>query len=70
MNLTNSLGIGTTKLVSFGHPPMQTKNVGHPTNGIFSTRVVDQNRIWMPTDRDVWMAPTHDEFEKIREKLA
>ena len=29
MNLANSLGVHTPKLVSFRHPPMQTDNVGH-----------------------------------------
>ena len=52
MNLANSLSIETPRLVSFRHPPMQTENVGHPIDGIVATRVVDQNRIWRPTDRD------------------
>ena len=51
INLANSLSIETPKLVSFGHPPMQTYNVGHPIDGIFVTRVVDQNRICGSTDR-------------------
>ena len=62
MNLANSLGIETPKLVSFGHPPMQTDNVGHLIDGIVTTRVVNQNRIWRPTERDVRMAPTHDKI--------
>ena len=32
MNLANSLGVHTPKLVSFRHPPMQTDNVGHRSN--------------------------------------
>ena len=40
MNLANSLGIHTPKLVSFRHPPMQTDNVGHQSNGSVATRVV------------------------------
>ena len=70
MNLANSLGIETPKLVSFGHPPMQKDNVGHPIDGIVTTRVVNQNRIWRPTNRDVRMAPTHDNIYIISEKLA
>ena len=70
MNLANSLRIETPKLVSFGHPPMQTDNVGHPIDGIVATRVVDQTRIWRPTDRDNRMAPTHDNIETISENLA
>ena len=38
MNLTNSLGIKTPKLVYFGHPPMQIDNVGHPIDGIVATK--------------------------------
>ena len=70
MNLTNSLGVQTTKLVYFRHPPMQTDNVGHRSNGSVATRVVDQYRIWRPTDRDIRTAPTHGEIETMSEKLA
>ena len=49
---------------------MQIDNVGHPIDGTVATRLVDQNRIWRPTDRDVRMAPTHDDIETISEKLA
>ena len=70
MNLANSLGVHTPKLVSFRHPSMQTDNVGHPINGNVATRVVDQDRIWRPTDRDVRTTPTHGEIETISEKLA
>ena len=45
MNLTNSFDIETIKLVSFGHPPMETYNVGHRSNRSVATRVVDQNGI-------------------------
>ena len=69
MNLANYLGIETPKLVSFGHPPMQTDNVGHLIDGIVTTRVVNQNRIWT-TDKDIRMAPTHDNIETIIKKLA
>ena len=40
MNLANSLGIHTTKLVSFRHSPMQTDNLGHLSDGSVVTRVV------------------------------
>ena len=58
MKLANYLGVQTPKLVSFRHPPMQTDNVGHWSDGIVATRVMDQYRIWRPTDRDVRTAPT------------
>ena len=41
----NSLSIDTPKLVSFGHTPMETENVGHRIAGIVATIVVDPNRI-------------------------
>ena len=70
MNLANSLGIQTPKLVSFRHPPMQTDNVGHQSDGSVATRVVYQDRIWSPTDRDNRTAPTHGDGETTNEKLA
>ena len=70
MNLANSLGIHTPKLVSFRHPPMQTDNVGRRIDGSVATRVVDQDRIWRLTDRDVRTTPTHGDIETISEKLA
>ena len=70
MNLANSLLVQTPNLVSFGHPPMETKNVGHRSNRSVATRVVDQNRICRPTYRDVKMGPTHGDIETISEKLA
>ena len=69
MNLANSLGVQTPKLVSFRHPPMQTENVGHRRNGSVATRVVDQYRIWRPTDRDVMTVPTHGDVETMSENL-
>ena len=65
MNLTNSLGVQTPKLVSFRQPPMQTDNIGHWSDGSVATRVVDQDRIWRPTDRDVRTAPTHGDVETM-----
>ena len=70
MNLANTLGVHTPNLVSFRHPSMQTDNVGHRSNGSVSTRVVDQDRIWRPKDRDFRTTPTHGEIETISEKLA
>ena len=40
------------------------------TIGSVATRVVDQDGIWRPTDRDVRTTPTHGEIETISEKLA
>ena len=70
MNLANSLLVETPKLVSFGHLPMKSDNVGHQSDGSVATRVVDQNMIWRPRDRDVRMAPTHDDIETVSKKLA
>ena len=70
MNLANSLGVQTPKFVTFRHLPMQTDNVGHWSNRSVATRVVDQDRIWRPTDRDVRMAPTHGDVKTMSEKLA
>ena len=70
MNLANSLGVHNPKLKYFRHPLMQTDNIGHQSDGSVSTRVVDQEGIWRPTDRDLRTTPTHVEIETISEKLA
>ena len=70
MNLANSASIETPKLVSFGHLPMETENVGHRINGMVATRIEDPNRIWRPTDRNNKMARTHDDIETISERIA
>ena len=70
MNLANSTIIDTPKLVSFGHPPMETNNVGNRLDGIVTTRVEDPNRIWRRTARDDRMAHTHDDIETISKKMA
>ena len=70
MNLTNSAIIEPPKLVSFGHPPMETDNVGDRLNGIVATRIEDRNRICRRTDRDYRIAHTHDNIEAISEKIA
>ena len=49
---------------------MHAYNVGHQSDGSVATRVVDQDEIWRPTDRDVRTAPTHGDVETISEKLA
>ena len=49
---------------------MQTNNVGNPIDSIAATIVVDQDRIWRPTDRDVRTELMHGEIETISEKLA
>ena len=45
MNLTNSAIIEPPKLVSFGHLPMETGNVGNRIDGLVATRIEDSNRI-------------------------
>ena len=70
MNLTNSLSIETSRLVSFGHLPMGTENVGHRIDVIVATRIEDPIRIWRSTNRDDRMARTHDDIETISEKIA
>ena len=69
MNLANYVMVQTPKLVSFRHPPMQTENVGNLIDSIATTRVMDQEGIWRPTDREVRTAPTHGDIETIGEKL-
>ena len=49
---------------------MQTYNVGHWIDGRVANIVVDQDRIWRTTDRDVRTTPTHGNIETIGEKLA
>ena len=49
---------------------MRTDNAGHRSDGSVTTRVVDQDRIWSPTDSDVRTAPTHGDVETMSEKLA
>ena len=70
MNLANSLGVQTPKLVSFRHPPMQTDNVNDPIDSIAATRVMDQYRIRRPTDRGVRTTPTHGDVETMSDNLA
>ena len=60
MNLTNSLSIETPKLVHFGHPPIETENVGNLLDGIVTTRKENSDRIWRRTDRYNRMALRHD----------
>ena len=70
MNLANSLGVQTPKLISFRHPPIQTDNVGHWSDGSVATRVVDHDRIWRPMYRYFRTTPMHGDIETISEKLA
>ena len=67
MNLSNSLGVQTPKLLLLRHPPMQTDNVGDRRYGGVATRVADQDGIWRPTERDIRTAPTHGDVESISE---
>ena len=68
MNVANSAIIEPTKLVSFGHLPMETDNVGRRSDGIVATRIEHSDRTWSRTDRYDKMAHTHDYIETIREK--
>ena len=70
MNLANSLGVQTPKLVHLRHPSMQTYNVGEWRGDGVATRIADQDGIWGPTLSDIKTAPTHGEIEMISEKLA
>ena len=70
MNLANSLGVQNPKLLSFRHPTMQTDSVGHRSDGSVATRVVDEDGIWRPMDRDIRTAPIHGDFETMSEELA
>ena len=49
---------------------MQTDNVGHLSDVIVATTVVDQYRIWRPTYGDVRTTPMHSKIETISVKLA
>ena len=60
MNLANSSSIESPKLVHFGHPPMETENVGNLLNVIITTRIENSDVIWRRTARDNNMAHTHD----------
>ena len=45
MNLANSAIIEPPKLGPFGHPPMETDNVGNRIDGIVATRIENSDRI-------------------------
>ena len=60
MNLMNSLGIESPKLVHFGHPSIETNNVGNLLDGIAATSIENSNGIWRRMGRDNKMAHTHD----------
>ena len=69
MNLANSLSIDITKLVYFGHLPIETNNVGSLLNGNVANRIENSNGIWRRTDKDDRMAHTHD-IETINKNIA
>ena len=69
MNLANSLGVQTPKLVLLRHTPMQTDNVDEQIGGGVATRIADQDEIWGPTLSNIKTAPTHGDVETISEKL-
>ena len=70
MNLANSASIESPKLVYFGHPPMETDNVGNLLDVIVATRIENLDRIWRHTGRDDKMAHMHDYIEVISKKIA
>ena len=69
MNLAKSLSIESPNLVHFGHPLIETNDVGNLLGGIVDTRIENSDRICRRTDRDNRMAHTHD-IETIRERIA
>ena len=60
MNLANYLSIESSKFVHFGHPPIETNNVGNLLDDIVATRIDNSNGIWRRIDRENMMAHTHD----------
>ena len=68
VNLTNSLSIENPKLVHFGHPPIETNDVGNLLDGIVATRIENSDSIWRRTYRDDMMAHTHD-IETISKQI-
>ena len=69
MNLAKFLIIETPKLVHFGHPPIETENVGNLINGIVATRIENSDSIWSRKARGDRMSHTHD-HKIISEKIA
>ena len=69
MNLANSTSIESQKIVHFGHPPIETENVGKLLDGIVATIIENSDRIWRRMARYDRMAHTHD-IETISEKIA
>ena len=65
MNLANSAIIEPPKLGSFGHPPMETDNVG----GIVATRIENSDGIWRRTARDDKIGHMHDNIESISKNI-
>ena len=61
MNLANSAIIEPPKLGSFGHPLMESDNVG----GIVATKIESSDGIWRRTSRDNRMGHMHDDIETI-----
>ena len=70
MNLANSDIIEPPKLVHFGHPPMETDNVGNLLDGIVATIIENSDGIWRRIDRDDRMAHTHDDIKTVSKKIA
>ena len=70
MNLAKSAIIEPPNLISFGHPPMETDNVGNRLDVIVAIRIENPYRIWRRTARDNRMAHMHGDIETISEKIA
>ena len=70
MDLANSLGIQTPKLVLLRHTPMQTDNVGKRRGSGVATRIAYQDGIWRPTLSNIKAAQTHGDVERRSEKLS
>ena len=69
MNLANSASIERPKLIHFGHPPIDTENLGNLIDVIDTTRIENSEMIWGRTDREDRMAHTHD-IETLSKNIA
>ena len=69
MNLADSLGVQTPKLVSFKHLPMQTDNVGNPIGSITATKLMYQDGIRRSAVRVVRTTLTGGNVETLSENF-
>ena len=70
MNLANSAIIEPPNLRPFGHPPMDTDNLGNGLDGIVTARKEKSDGIWRRTERDDRMAHTHDNIKTRSENIS